>query len=86
MELSFMTSEDGDLETAYIKVKDGKSSICREIRDGEIVLDFDEKNALLGIEVLDIHHGTAQLIRELAVQYSIPGLGRYLDKHAESFA
>lgn len=86
MELSFMASEEGDLETAYIKVRDGVSVVSKEIKDGEIVLDFDEKNTLLGIEVIDIHHGTADLIRGLATQYEIPGLGKYLDKHAESFA
>ncbi len=65
MLITFESEED---EYVYIDIKDGKYDHSEEIEDDEIhgyvLLDFDKKNTLLGIELLDPTETKLHLIAE----------------------
>ena len=44
---------DKDADAIYIKFRDGEYEVSKEV-DEDVILDFDKKDKLIGIEILDV--------------------------------
>ncbi len=51
-ELSLSARDDGRLEAAYIRFRNGKSDRTEEIVEDAMIADYDEHGNLLGIEII----------------------------------
>jgi uncharacterized protein YuzE len=51
-ELSITGRGDGTLEAAYIHLSDGKVARTREVIEDVLLVDYDSKGNLVGIEIL----------------------------------
>lgn len=72
-----MTVEyDPEADSAYIRFRNGKVNKTTK-ETGDVLLDFDSRNRLLGIELVDAKSpGLRDLLSRLAARHHRPGLAR----------
>ena len=51
-EVSVSGRDDGTLEAAYVRLKHGKVKRTKEVIEDILMVDYDDKGKLLGIEIL----------------------------------
>ena len=51
-EISVSARDDGTLEAAYIRFKDGKVAHTQEVIEDVLLVDYDAKDDIIGIELL----------------------------------
>ena len=61
------TRYDPEADAIYIELKEDEISYTREL-DEKTILDFNEKNEIIGIELLFVKERNPKLIEELKVK------------------
>lgn len=72
---------DTEAGAAYIRLRAGKVAKTLEERPASVMLDFDAKGHLVGVELLDPHAADGALLRRIAKRYDSPALGRLRPEH-----
>lgn len=71
---------DSDNQVVYLKMRNGEVARTSEYRE-EILLDFDKRGRLIGIELLNLED--SKYLPEIARKFSAPSLEKVHTEHLE---